>query len=277
MPVDDKIRLDRSTILLTRPREQSIELTTQLENLGARIIHFPVIEILPLDLSEQTGNPTANHIIEQLPSYDLAIFISSNAVIHGDSLVRQRLGEWPRQLKLAVIGPSSAMKLQEYGLQVEICPSTEFSSEGLLALPAMQEVQGKRIVIFRGQGGRETLASELRQRGAQVDYLEVYRRQRPKSGLADIPPRQRQDINVIIVASNESLQNLYDMADDIDRGCLLDMPLVVISSRSETLAKQLGFNNIYVASQATSLGLLEAVMASQVTQALEGRDGGRSE
>jgi len=255
MPTDDTTGLDHSTVLVTRPRHQTEELSALIAAAGAGVIHFPVLEIVPLS----PDNAGAD-IIEQLDTADIAIFISANAVEQADIRVRQQLGQWPAQLQLAVVGRSSAQALARAGLRVDICPEHGFNSEALLALPAMQQVRDKRIVIFRGQGGREKLAAELRQRGARVDYVEVYRRQRPKGDLSPL----RQDgqlgrISAIIIASNESLQNLYDLAGTADRDWLLNTPLAVISRRCAELAQQLGFRHYNIAKEASNQGLFEAV------------------
>jgi uroporphyrinogen-III synthase len=272
MPTDDKADLDQATILLTRPRDQALALSDLFETAGARVIHFPVIEIVPLALSDEADEETVRHIIEQLDSYAIAIFISSNAVIQADRIVRRIKGQWPGHLRLAVIGPASAQALTAIGLQAEICPTGDYNSEGLLATATLQHLEGKRVIIFRGKGGRETLAAELRRRGAHVDYAEVYQRRRPAIRLADLSQRQRDAINAIIVASNESLQNLYDMADDGSRSWLLGVPLVVISQRSGALAEELGFKRVVIAEQATNQGMFNATLACLDFQMPESRN-----
>jgi len=272
MPADAIARLEHATILLTRPRDQAVALSEQLETAGARVIHFPVIEIVPLALIDDADAETMRHLIERLDSYAIAVFISSNAVIQADRIVRRIRGQWPGQIQLAVIGPGSAKALADIGLHAEICPVGEYNSEGLLAAAAMQQISGKRIIIFRGKGGRETLAAELRHRGAHVDYAEVYQRRRPAACLADLSQRQRDAINAIIVASNESLQNLYDMTDEHNRSWLLGVPLVVISRRSGTLAEELGFERVVIAEQATNQGMFEATLACLDFQMPESRD-----
>ena len=172
--------LDKRTVLITRPRHQTDELCALITAAGAEVVYFPVLEIVPLLDNGQSGNQdsirnstSAATIIGQLDSVDIVIFISANAVEQGDVRVRQQRGHWPAHLQLAVVGRGSARALGHVGLKADICPEHGFDSEALLALPLMHQVQGKRIVIFRGQGGRETLAAELRRRGAQVDYAEV--------------------------------------------------------------------------------------------------------
>ena len=224
---------------------------------GGHSISFPVIEIVAPDNIEN-----AMTLVRRLEEFDLAIFISANAVEQADKVVKQ-VGRWPPQLKLAAIGRSSAEALQVCGLHADIVPSRGFNSEALLALPEMHDVAGRAIIIFRGQGGREHLAAELAGRGARVEYAEVYRRRRPTGGL-DTLQDELDSIDVIVIASNESLQNLYDMAGVDHRDWLLSRALVVISHRAAEHAATLGFQHtITVADEASNEGLLTALIRSR--------------
>jgi uroporphyrinogen-III synthase len=119
-----------------------------------------------------------------------------------------------------------------------------FNSEALLAMPPLQALAGKRIVIFRGEGGRPLLGDTLKARGARVDYAEVYRRAKPS-----LDPRklaqcwEQGEIQVVVVASNESLQNLFDIVGEVGQQWLRDTPLIVVSERAQRLAQELGFNH----------------------------------
>ena len=164
-------------ILVTRPAHQADRLCELIKQAGGRALRFPVIEILP---PHDTAPLAA--LIDTLDDADIAIFISANAVEHGLALLRARR-DLPAALKLAAIGRSTGAALRAtLGRGPDICPAERFDSEALLALEAMQKVHGKRIVIFRGEGGREVLAETLRARGATVEYADVYRRARPKHG-----------------------------------------------------------------------------------------------
>ena len=255
MPTDVTAPLDNLTVLVTRPRHQTEELCALITAAGAEPINFPVLEIVPLQ-----DNGSVSAIIDQLDGVDIAIFISANAVEQGLARVRQQRGRWPERVQLAVVGSSSARALERAGLSASICPERGFNSEALLAMPAMQQVQGRRIVIFRGHGGREMLAATLRQRGAQVEYAEVYQRRCPETDLGQLQQDgQLERISAIIVASNESLQNLYDMAGTEYRDWLLHTPLAVISQRCGELASYLGFHHYCVAGEASNQAMLEAV------------------
>jgi uroporphyrinogen-III synthase len=149
-------------------------------------------------------------------------------------------GGQPLRLPALTIHDNSAdpALCRRLGRDPDLVPQGSFDSESLLALEPLQHVSGKRIVIFRGNGGRELLADTLRQRGARVDYAEVYRRGPPPPP-ADTEWLQKTDI--ITLTSSEALHNLVTMTPATARDALYDKPLVVISERSAQLARQLGF------------------------------------
>lgn len=186
-------------ILVTRPAVQAVHLGKLIQNAGGEAVIFPAVEIA------DPPNPQAlDKLINDLPQFDLAIFISPTAV----SRAFLRITAWPAKLRAAAIGQGGAQALRRAGVQSIIAPESGNDSEALLALPAMQQVNGQRIVIFRGEGGRELLANTLRQRGAQVEYAECYRRIKPQ---ADIAPLLAQHLDAIVVTSREGLQNLREL------------------------------------------------------------------
>jgi uroporphyrinogen-III synthase len=131
----------------------------------------------------------------------------------------------------------------------------------LLATDALQHAACKRILIVRGEGGRELLAETLKQRGARVEYAEVYRRRIASASLNELlPPAQRDTINIIIVTSNEILSTLVDMAKGDYRTWLLRTPLAVIGMRTAALARELGFTYPPIMAKAASdAALMEAI------------------
>lgn len=254
-PPDSRLRGIR--VLVTRPPEQAQSLCELIASRGGHPLHIPVLEILP------PGDVApALAVIERLDTFDLAIFISSNAVERAHELVTAH-GGWPPGLRFAVIGPGSAEALEHSGLQAHIQPSQVFNSEALLALDEMWEVAGKCIVIFRGEGGRELLAQTLRERGATVEYAEVYRRAIPLAGAEQLQHVLRKNcIDIITVTSNEGLQNLLHMAEESCRRRLLHLPLVVISQRTALLATKMGFTHApIIAHESSDEGLVGAIEA----------------
>lgn len=242
-------------VLVTRPAHQAHNLCALIEQAGGQASLLPVIEIAA------PGEPQAvEDLIERLERFDIAIFVSSNAVHRACALVAGR-GGWPATLRFAVVGQGSAAALAEHGLRADIHPLHDYNSEGLLALDELQRVAGRRVIIFRGEGGRELLADTLRARGAEVAYAEVYRRTLPPAGRAALQRlAATQPIDAIVVTSNDGLHNLWLLAGDEQRAWLRERQLVVISDRAVRLADELGFHRpARRAAEASDEGLLEAI------------------
>lgn len=243
-------------VLVTRPAHQAQALREMIEAQGGQVMLFPVLEI-----SATVNVEELMDLVIHLDDFDIAIFISGNAVVQGLSFVLARRS-LPLHLQLATVGQRTARELEQFGLCADICPQDKFNSEALLELAEMQEVRDKNIVIFRGEGGREFLADTLRARGAHVEYANVYRRACPagdSSVLVDALLHNK--IDMITVTSNEGLSNLFDMAGSAGQAALLQVPLTTISQRIAALAVTLGFQSpATVSTLACDESLVEAVI-----------------
>lgn len=223
-------------VLVTRPEGQADGFCRLIEEEGGTVHRFPVLSIAP-----PADETPLEALIDRLESFDLAIFISLNAVEWAMRAIDRR-GALPDALKLAVIGPTTARALEQHGRSADLMPEPPYNSESLLALPEMRAIAGKRVVIFRGEGGREHLANTLRERGATVEYAEAYRRVRPRHDPAPLLRAWRDGaIQVVTATSNEALLNLVEMVGEEGRRYLLETPLVVVSERNAALARELGF------------------------------------
>lgn len=245
----------RLRVLVTRPAGQADGLCRLAEEAGYEAVQLATIEIRePVDLA------ALQTLVGALESYDLAVFISINAVSRGlDYILARR--DWPQHVKIATVGASSAAALQEYGLAPDLVPAHRFNSEALLALNALRDMRGKRVVILRGNGGREHLRETLLARGAVVDYVEVYRRACP-----EVDPQlmrallQPGALDVVTATSNETLENLFAMAGEEGQQQLRTLPLIVASERQAQLAQELGFEQpALVAENASDAALVEAL------------------
>src|SRR5437773_6669832 len=157
-------------ILVTRPARQAGGIARRIAAMGGTPVIFPAIVILPPADSAPLARAQAS-----LPNYDYAIFVSANAVEYGVPDPAQ----WPARLVAVAPGPGTAEALAAVGIAGARIPATTYDSEGMLALPELADVRGKRVVIFRGEGGREELGATLSARGAEVDYVACYRRAPP--------------------------------------------------------------------------------------------------
>jgi uroporphyrinogen-III synthase len=227
------------TIVVTRPRVQAAPLADAITVAGGRPLIFPLLEISPaLD-----SQPLAD-IAKRLAEYRLAVFISPNAVDYAlPSLLAP--GAWPEGLTPAAVGPGTVSALAAHGITGCIAPTERFDSEALLALPELVTVNGQKVVIFRGDGGRELLADTLRQRGAEVDCITCYRRSGPVDGASPLLAAWRAgQLDALTISSSEGLRYLVDMLDSEGCDFLQKTPVFVPHARIAENARQLGLNKI---------------------------------
>lgn len=235
--------LEGRGIVVTRPRELAGGLARAIEDAGGTAILFPTIEI------EDAPPPRA---LAQLDSYQLAVFVSPTAV----QKVMARLGRWPERLPAAAIGAGSKRELQLHGVRQVLAPEEGADSEALLALPELQSVKGKRVVIFRGGAGRPLLGDALKTRGAAVEYAECYRRVLAKSDPAPLLARWRQ-VHAITVSSSEGFDNFVTL---LGAAPLAGTPLFVPHERVAAHARQRGAQEVVVAG-ASDAAVLERLVA----------------
>ena len=219
-------------ILVTRPARQAGAFAQKIAALGGSPVVFPAIAILP------PADPAAlARAHAALDAYDIAVFVSANAVEYGAPDPQR----WPAGLIAFAPGPGTAEALAAVGIAGARVPATTFDSEGLLALPELAVVAGRKALIFRGDGGREHLGDTLRARGAQVDYVTCYRRAKPVSGAAGLAEAFRDGrIDAVTITSSEGLDNLWALADDATRTGWRSVPTFVPHPRIAEHARRLG-------------------------------------
>lgn len=249
-PTGTQTKLDGFKILVTRPAGQSASLLEAIRAQGGTAHAFPLIEIHPATKCPDT--------LSRMGDYDLAIFVSRNAVECAWGWISDpdSPAALPENIDIAAVGQATLAALEKHDCPSIIAPSSRFDSEGLLATAELENVAGKRILIIRGQSGREKLAESLRSRGAQVDYAEVYQRLPTKRVLTF----EADEIDVITITSSEALATLQQIASDTAKSWLLDKPLLVLHGRIAMRARELGFTlNPVIAEQASEAAMLDAL------------------
>jgi len=230
-------------ILITRPREQAQGLAKLIEAAGGRAILFPAIEIQVAPLPK-------------LAEFDLAIFVSPTAVKQALAAMK-----WPQRAKAAAVGRGTQRELERHGIKGIIAPESGADSEALLALPELQRVAGRRIVILRGEGGRSLLGDTLAARGARVEYAECYRRVRPQTDSGPLLTAfAKGAVHAVTVSSAEGLENLFEMLGAAGREHLKKTPLFVPHPRIAAEAKRLGLGEASVGG-ASDEEMLERLVA----------------
>jgi uroporphyrinogen-III synthase len=212
-------------ILVTRPAHQAESLNHRLSSLGAHITALPALDII------------ANDYTPPNQTYDLLIFISSNAVHLGQSILAAQ-----PQARIAAVGKRTADALLAAGHQVDIAPEAAASSEVLLNHPLLMNPP-KRILIVRGVGGRELLQETLTQRGSQVDVVEVYRRipHQPEPQQLQLIQSQLADdlIDLITLTSVEVVHAVHNLLGSVMTQ--RDIPFLAGSTRIAQAAQALGW------------------------------------
>ncbi len=242
-------------VVVTRPEGQAAGLAQAIRAAGGEPLCVPAIEIRPLE-----DCAPFDAVADRLASFDLAIFVSRNAVRSALGLLRRRGAgrNWPPQLKVATVGQGSRAELEGEGFSGVIAPSAGSDSEALLALPELTAVDGRRIVIFRGDGGRPLLGDVLGRRGAKVEYAACYRRVRPAG--AGLPALWVRGVDAVALSSAEGLDNFIGMLGDGALGKLAAVALFVPHARVAQAAARRGLARAIVAGP-TDAQMLAALVA----------------
>lgn len=256
--------LNGARVLVTRPQHQAENLCRLIENQRGKAIRFPTLEIVGIENSlicNSQSCPTETNPFDNLSNYDWLIFTSANAV---NFAVKANSGKIAKFIstRIAAIGKSTAIELLSSGLNVDLIPTAGFDSESMLAMSEMQAVDGAKLLIVKGQGGREELANVLRKRGAEVDYWDVYKRVLPTADCSElIRLFGHHQLDVIVITSAESLRNLLDMVGEKYNKKLAATPLVVVSQRIQRFAAEIGFTQISVAECPSDEAIVDTAIA----------------
>ena len=242
-------------LLLTRPADESAVLASELAAAGVFSSSLPLLAIHPLALTDEQLELIAN-----IDRYCAVIVVSKPAARLGVALVKQYWRQAPAQ-KWFSVGAATAQILTDHGLDVSY-PQSGDDSEALLALPVFIQAVGcadPRVLILRGEGGRELLADRLRGLGARVDYLELYRRELPSYPAQVLPERVKVErLNGLVVSSGQGFEHLRHLSGLAWPG-LARLPLFVPSPRVAEIARSAGAKNVVDCRGASATALLAAL------------------
>lgn len=240
----------RWTLLSLRPRGQHAGLRKAAARAGGRLLALSPLAIVPM------VDARTRHMVAAALDADAWIFTSPNAVRTAHAL---QLPAAPGRAVLAV-GAGTRRALQRLGVAADA--PDRMDSEGLLAMPLLQALSGRRIALFTAPGGRNRLAPALGARGADVLRVDVYARQpatiRPSRWRALAAALRGPAPVVLALSSGEALQALMAQASPDLRGALRGQAVVAASTRLATLAREAGFARIAVASDARPTSLVRA-------------------
>ncbi|MDH0700900.1 uroporphyrinogen-III synthase [Pseudomonas toyotomiensis] len=242
-------------LLLTRPAEDCAALAQTLAAQGVASHCMPLLAIETLD-----ETPEQRSAFADLQRYCAVIVVSKPAARIGLQLLAQH-GAPTADLPWFSVGAATAAVLAEQGLSVHF-PDSGDDSEALLALPALQQAiaaPAPRVLILRGEGGREFLAERLRSQGVSVDYLPLYRRVLPHYAPGELSRQVRAErLNGLVVSSGQGFEHLLQLAGD-DWPALARLPLFVPSPRVAEQARAAGAQ-IVVDCRGASAAALQAAL-----------------
>lgn len=231
-------------VVITRPLAQATPLAQQVAALGRQAVVFPLLEILPL-----SDTTKLRSTLDDLESYAMVAFVSPNAIDAAFAHVAQ----WPTSIPLAVVGDGSKAALAQHGLTpanatiISPVDRTRTDSQTLLEVLDIEALRGKKVLIVRGETGRELLADALREKGVEVEQLAAYRREAPV-----LDDERRQTLLRLldtsadwIITSSEALRYLLQMVREAagDAGVvkMQQQNLIVPHIRIAETARALGF------------------------------------
>jgi uroporphyrinogen-III synthase len=242
---------------VTRPVRQAGSICSHIEELGGEVIAFPVIEIVaPGDGSELLQE------LRDLASADLAIFVSAPAVESVSSMLRQHDLQIPDRVRVAAVGPKTASVCEQESIKVDFVPDDQINSEGLLEELGEMDVQGKTIVIFRGQSGRELIREVLERRGGIVRQVESYQRKITTEPVEPLLEHWRgNDIDVVLLSSVAMVDALVELLGDDNLELLEETTILTFSRRVADYCEDIGIlAEVLVARKPSDEATLQALL-----------------
>lgn len=252
------------TIVITRALAQSAEFAAELEELGARVISCPTIEIV-----EAESYALLDEAIENLYGYDWLIFTSVNGVDYFLRRLEARGHELDEldELRVCAIGEATALRLREARIHVDVVPE-QFKAEGaFLAIAAyvggQTSLNRLNFLIPRAAVARDYLPKALEEAGARVDVVPAYRTVAPQT-----QERGRVEallaggaIDCITFTSSSTVANFAQLFDTTDLSQLLEgVAIACIGDITASTAAEYGLRADILPNEYTIPALTRAIV-----------------
>lgn len=234
-------------VVITRPLAQAGAFATQVTAIGRMPVIFPLLEIAPVADSAEL-----QRVLSVLERYALVVFVSPNAI----DAAFQFIPSWPQAVAIGIVGEGSRLALQRHGVDDVHATihaprnSERMDSEELFKALDPDALHGKRVLIVRGQAGRDFLTDMLRARQVEVDHVTAYQRLLPQVD-AEKAAHLRSLIEAgseWVVTSSEALRNLRQItADALGEDCVAKLQrneIIVSHQRIAETAHSLGFSHV---------------------------------
>lgn len=246
-------------IVVTRAREQASDLVTKLSESGADCLECPTIRIVPPDSYDNL-----DQAIEKLSIYQWIVFTSVNGVkFFFDRVFKKGLDVRAlHNMRTVSIGPATADKLREFGLNSDIIPES-YRAESVIKAFEQEEVKGKKILLPRAKEARPILPEELGKMGADVDEIPCYKTE-PAADSADILLKEldQRCVDLVTFTSSSTVKNFHRIlpANEHERKRLMEnVTIASIGPITSDTARELGFTVHVEAKSYTIDGLCQAI------------------
>jgi len=246
-------------VVVTRAREQAREFSRLLAAYGAEPVEVPTIQIVP-----PASWRAIDDAVAHLNAYQWLIFTSVNGVKPFMDRLRTA-GKDARalaNLRLCAIGPRTAQELGTYGLISDVVPS-EFQAEGVIAALAHVGVRGSRILIPRAEVAREILPEQLRELGATVDVIPVYRTITPAVDVVSLTEQfHNGEVAAVTFTSSSTVRNFVELLGGLDvvRPLLARVVIACIGPITARTAEEHGLTVTIMPAENTVPALAEAIV-----------------
>ncbi len=254
----EKKPLFGKTVLVTRAKPQASQLVEKLSQLGAQVIEFPTIKLVP-----PSSFAEMDQVIQDIARYDWIIFSSVNGVESFFHRLRE-LGRDVRELKgikIAAIGPKTREKVEDMGIRVDLMPQ-EYRSEQILSELEKHGIEGKRFLIPRARMARDLVPLELASRGAEVDVVTAYETLMDDTPVQEVVELlQEGKVDIVTFTSSSTVRNFVHKLRGFDLAQFLNkVRIVCIGPITAQTAQELGLTVDKTAEVYTIEGLIEVII-----------------
>jgi len=244
-------------VLVTREHAVGFE---PLAELGAEIIEFRTIEIVPPDDWTEL-----DRAIEKIDSYTWLIFTSANGV----KFFFQRLIDKDRDIRelkgvnICAVGTKTASAIRNYGIKVDLVPE-KFSAEGLIEVftkDSEQGLKGIKILLPRAETAREVFPRRVRELGGEIDVFTAYKTVKPEVHGKRLKRFLKEGkISIATFTSAATFNNYMEIMGEDALGLLKDVIIAVIGPVTAKAVEDAGLKVHIMPEEATVDAMVKEII-----------------
>jgi uroporphyrinogen III methyltransferase/synthase len=204
-----------------------------VRDLGGRPVVCPMVRVVP--------EPGIEPVLARMDTYDWVVLTSPSAVRMLFALLHKGRYDLRQLPRMAVSGPAAAAELSSHGFHADLCPDTDFGGKGLLLAVSQGRMPGSRILRLKSDAAGEGLAAALRETGAMVDDVMLYRNE-------PVAHDRIPEFDAACFASSSAVSRFADLCAV---ECWRDKPVVAIGPPTAAALASLGRSDALVPERAT--------------------------